>query len=141
MLLQAPGDKEIKCRRKQQTNRQISYSVTMAWLNAKSLTLFSIVILLCAVLYKKRSNELLQEKLSRVLHGLLRAEKKVGVERNTRIALGFGGCEDIFVNAFEVLEKLNFSAPNDADHVASIKTPSDFVKIFSYFFQEGAAAE
>lgn len=113
----------------------------MAWLNAKTVTVASILILICAVLYKKRTDDLLQEKLSRVLHGLLRAEKKVGVERNTRIALGFGGCEDIFVNAFEVLTKLNFTAPDDAAHVEKIESASDFVRIFSYFFGEGAAAE
>jgi ADP-dependent glucokinase len=113
----------------------------MAFLNSKSLIVCSILIVLCAVLYKKRSADLLQEKLGRVLHGLLRAEKKVGVERNTRIALGFGGCEDIFANVQEVLEKLDYTVPDDPAHVKDITSASDFVRIFTYFFGEGAAAE
>ncbi|XP_045165473.1 ADP-dependent glucokinase-like [Mercenaria mercenaria] len=113
----------------------------MAFLNRKSLAVCSLLVLLCAVIYKKRSSDLLQEKLGRVLHGLLRAEKKVGVGRNTRIALGFGGCEDIFANFEEVFAKLNYTSPSDAVHVQDIKSESDFMNIFAYFFGEGAAAE
>lgn len=113
----------------------------MASVNTKTIFAFSALILLCALIYKKRSSDLLQERMGRVLHGLLRAEKKVGVDRNTRIALGFGGCEDIFVNAHEVMARLNYSAPSDPGHVMDIQSATDFLKIYTYFFGEGAAAE
>lgn len=84
---------------------------------------------------------MLKEKLSQVLKGLLRAEKKVGVDRSTRIAIGFGGCEDIFLSAEALLEKINFTAPNIPEHADNIRSETDFTKIFTYFFRQGAAAE
>ncbi|KAL4239112.1 hypothetical protein ACF0H5_003815 [Mactra antiquata] len=113
----------------------------MAFLNSKMLIAVSAIVLVCALIYNKRLYDLRQERMDRVLHGLLRAEKKVGVDRNTRIALGFGGCEDIFVDAQEVLSKMNLSAVSDPEHVTDIMSDLDFVKIFSYFFNAGAAAE
>ncbi|KAH3852028.1 hypothetical protein DPMN_094521 [Dreissena polymorpha] len=79
--------------------------------------------------------------MTHVLRGLLRAEKKVGVDKNIRIALGFGGCEDIIVNAQDVLQGLNYTSPANPEHVDDIESKEDFNKIFTYFFKQGAAAE
>jgi len=110
-------------------------------LNTKYCIILSIIILLCAFLYKKREDDAVTDKIGQILRGLLRAEKKVAVGKNTRIAVGFGGCEDIFVNAQAVYEKLNFTAPDNPEHVNEIRSVSDLMKIFTYFFQQGAAAE
>lgn len=113
----------------------------MAAINVRYMLVVSVIVVLCAFIYKKRSDDVVREKLSQVLNGLLRAERKVGVDKSTRIAIGFGGCEDIFLNAQAVLQKLNFSVPDDPEHVQKIVTETDFTKIFSYFFKQGAAAE
>ena len=107
----------------------------------KKLLVFAVLVLAVSVYYKKRSDDIAKEKLDEVLNGLLRAEKKVGVDSNTRIALGFGGCEDIFVNAQELLERLNFSIPAVPEHFEDILTENEFTKMFAYFFRHGAAAE
>lgn len=109
--------------------------------NTRYFVVLSIVVLLCAFLYKKRSDDVLREKLGEVLRGLLRAERKVGVDKSTRIAIGFGGCEDIFVNAQAVFEKLNFTAQDDPEHMEEIHSEKDLMKMFTYFFKQGAAAE
>ncbi|WAR18260.1 ADPGK-like protein [Mya arenaria] len=113
----------------------------MLSLNTKSIVILSTIILLCAFIYKKKSDTLQKEKIHQVLHGLLRAERKVGVDRNTRIALGFGGCEDIFVDAQDLLQGLNYTVPSDPEHVTDILSETDFTKIFTYFFKQGAAGE
>lgn len=113
----------------------------MAFLNLKSVFVCSVLIVVFAIIYKKRSDGIVQKKLGRVLGGLLRAEKKVGVDRKTKIALGFGGCEDIFVNAQDLLSELNYDVPDEHVYAQDIKSASDFVKTFTYFFGEGAAAE
>ena len=112
----------------------------MAVCNLKTLSVLAVLVALTAILYRKRTSDMSREKLDDVLRGLLRAEKKVGIDKNTRIALGFGGCEDIFVNAMEVLEKLNYSVPFP-EHLDNIITETDFSKMFAYFFGYGAAAE
>jgi len=113
----------------------------MAAFSTKSLVILSVIILICAIIYKKRNDDMLKGKMEQVLRGLLRAEKKVGVDRNTRIALGFGGCEDIFVDAHGVLESMNLEVPADPVHVKDIVTQEDFMNIFTFFFKNGAAAE
>ena len=102
---------------------------------------FSTTVIFVAVVYKRKIDNDLKEKLDQVLTGLLRAERKVGVDSTTKIALGFGGCEDIFVDALPFLEKMKYSIPDKPEHIDDIANETDVTKMFTYFFRHGAAAE
>lgn len=100
----------------------------------------SLMILLAAFLYKKNSDEVLQERLKDVLSGLLRAEKKVPLEKQ-RVAVGFGGCEDIFADSMGIFQLLNVTPPAEIKHHDIVETKEELAQLFSYFFRHGAAAE
>lgn len=102
---------------------------------------FSATVLFVAFMYKRKSDNDLKQKLDQVLTGLLRAERKVGVDSTTKIALGFGGCEDIFVDALPFLEKMKYTIPDKPEHFDHIANETDVTKMFAYFFRHGAAAE
>ena len=71
----------------------------------------------------------------------LQAEKKVQLAPETRIAVGFGACQDIYTDAMRVLDGIGASTPDKPEHVSEIHTREDLEKIFTYFFEHGAAAE
>lgn len=106
----------------------------------KTGSLVSLVVIIVAVLYKRRSDELLQERLDQVLSGLRRAENKVQ-SSDLRVALGFGGDVDLFVNAIELLTKIGAKPPETTEHFEEVGTKEEIEKLFAYFFQHGAAAE
>ena len=107
----------------------------------KAYLCFSIAIIFVAIIYKRRTDSAVKEKLDQVLSGLLRAERKVGIDETTKIALGFGGCEDIFVDALPLLERLKYERPEKPEHIDDIVSKEDIIKMFAYFFKHGAAAE
>lgn len=80
------------------------------------------------------------ERLQQVLSGLLRAEKKI-VQPKVKVAIGFGGCKDMFVDGLKLLDALNYSAPENPEHFVSVDTQEELTKMMAYFFQHGAAAE
>ena len=100
----------------------------------------TVVAILGAFLYKRNADEMLKDRLNNVLSGLLRAERKVGLAR-PKVAVGFGACEDVFVNATEFLSKLGIIPSNKVDHFNSVADRSQLEEMFSYFFKYGAAAE
>lgn len=102
---------------------------------------FSATIIIVAIVYKRKTDNDLKQKLDQVLTGLLRAEKKVGIDSTTKIALGFGGCEDIFVDALQLFEKMKYAIPESPEHFDHINNETDVTKMFAYFFRHGAAAE
>lgn len=102
---------------------------------------FPIICVIVAYIYKRHSEEVvLQERLRNVLIGLLQAEKKALVQPK-KVAVGFGGCEDIITDGLELLKLLNFSAPEMAIHQDSVHNEFELMQLFAYFFQHGAAAE
>ena len=107
----------------------------------KAWLFFSVTVILVAIIYKRKTDNALKEKLDQVLSGLLRAERKVGVDATAKIALGFGGCEDIFVDALPLLERLKYNVPGKPEHIDDLDSEEDVTKIFAYFFRHGAAAE
>lgn len=100
----------------------------------------SLLVLLAALLYRRHSEEILKERLNQVLSGLLRAEKKVPAAPK-RVALGFGGCEDVFVEAMDIFQRLNLTPPASPRHHDSVKNGQELAELLAFFFQHGAAAE
>ncbi|CAG2230494.1 ADP-dependent glucokinase-like [Mytilus edulis] len=82
----------------------------------------------------------MNERLQQILSGLLRAEKKIA-QPKAKIAIGFGGCQDMFVDGLALLDALKFEAPENPEHFMSVDTQQELTKMMAYFFQHGAAAE
>ncbi|ESO93611.1 hypothetical protein LOTGIDRAFT_118992 [Lottia gigantea] len=102
----------------------------------------SALIVLAAILYKKHETNSIHDRLDHVLSGLLRAERKVSqTSTKARVALGFGSCSDIFVDALPVFNKLNLIAPDEPEHFDSVNSTDSLAKLAAYFFRYGAAAE
>lgn len=81
-------------------------------------------------------------RLSNVLNGLLKLETGSlvgdGVGR-PRVAVGYGACRDVFVNARDLLRKSKFTST--PEHYNEIQNDQQLLKSFAYYFQHGAAAE
>ncbi|XP_062568422.1 uncharacterized protein LOC134230596 [Saccostrea cucullata] len=108
----------------------------------KTIAVFSSLVIVFAYfakLYLDRSSAG-AERMSHILSGLLRAEKKIDAPR-TRVALGFGGCEDLIVDGMSFINKFNLEAPGKPKHHDSVGTKEELSELFGYFFQHGAAAE
>lgn len=111
------------------------------WGRAGGAVSLSLVVLLVAYCYRSYTDKILKDRLDTVLNGLLRAERKVGLETRTKVAVGFGACLDGFANATELLEKLGAVPPKTPEHFSSIANKEEFEKVFAYFFRHGAAGE
>lgn len=111
-------------------------------LSLKYLIGISILCIIVAYFYPKIYDyeEDMNGRLHQVLSGLLRAEKKIS-KPSARIAVGFGGCKDMFVDGLALLDVLNFTAPDKAQHTEVLDTQEQLSKMMAYFFQYGAAAE
>ncbi|KAK6180797.1 hypothetical protein SNE40_008783 [Patella caerulea] len=103
-------------------------------------SLITLFVVLAAYLYRKQANDNLNDRMGHVLSGLLRAERKVP-QPKTRVALGFGSCSDIFVDALSVINGLNLLPPETPEHFDSVNSTEQLAKLAAYFFQHGAAAE
>lgn len=81
-------------------------------------------------------------RLRSVLNGLLELEQNnnvaTGVDK-PRVAVGYGACHDIFVNAKDLLKDDVLKGP--PKHFDEIKNNDQFFKSFAYYFKHGAAAE
>lgn len=112
----------------------------MAGTPVKLGSILSFCIVLYAVYYRK--NDIEDERLSPVKDHLLylESQNKVGVgNRQPNVALGYGACHDLFVNATSLLDYRDLKGR--PKHFDEIKNKEEFLKSFSYFFKHGAAAE
>ncbi|KAI5646268.1 ADP-specific phosphofructokinase/Glucokinase conserved region domain-containing protein [Phthorimaea operculella] len=112
----------------------------MAGAPVKLGSILSFCIVLYAVYY--RSNGVEDERLAPVKEHLLLLERENRVGEGPlqpRVALGYGACHDLFVNATALLpaDQLR-GAPQ---HFNEISSKQEFLKSFAYFFKHGAAAE
>ncbi|XP_041468099.1 ADP-dependent glucokinase-like [Lytechinus variegatus] len=103
--------------------------------------IFSIAVIILAIIYKKRLDNELDSRLQDVLQSLLRAERKASVHPRTRVAVGFSLCSDSFAGGVELFRQLEQEAPEEKRHIDEIRTSQDLAEIFAYFFSTGAAAE
>lgn len=93
------------------------------------------------------SNRSDKERLENVLKALVWQEQSVQIPdlsqttspTKPRIAIGFGACHDLFVDASFMFS--GEDPPDTPEHVNDITTYAEFQSVFTYFFQHGAAAE
>lgn len=100
----------------------------------KIVSLISIAVAVISLLYRKHSTDS-ADRLYPILTGLLRAEKKIHLH-DVKIALGFGGCKDIFVEAMPLFEKLNFEPPEMSKHFDSVETKEDISQLYSSLMEQ-----
>ncbi len=109
--------------------------------SAIAISLAFLLTMLTIFYYKQSNDEELHNHLENTLSGLLRAEQKAKVNPQTKVAVGFGACSDIFTDGMKVLDGINATPPETPEHVNKIVTREDLEKIFAYFCEYGAAAE
>ncbi|XP_013136312.1 PREDICTED: ADP-dependent glucokinase [Papilio polytes] len=112
----------------------------MAGAPVKLGSFISLCVLFYAVYF--RGNDIGDERLSPVKNHLLflESENKVGVGNSQpKVALGYGACHDLFVNATSLLDYRDLKG--SPEHFNEISNKEEFIKSFTYFFKHGAAAE
>ena len=80
-----------------------------------------------------------QSRIDNVLKSLLKQEKHAFVTPNIRVVVGYGACLDLFVDAKDLLSQ--YTPPDVTSHSSQIRTESELLESFAYFFSHGAAAE
>lgn len=121
----------------------------MSACEVKLVVVGSVLVVVLAFLYRRHqgpADETLDPTattghMARVLRGLLAAEDAVPLDRDLRVAIGFGSCVDVIASAADVLRTLNASVPEDPQHFNTVHDQEEFERIFAYFFRHGAAAE
>lgn len=72
----------------------------------------------------------------------MRAEKpQLKQPRKPRVAIGYGACVDLFVEAAELLDGLKIQPPDRPGHFDEVEDVAQLGQMFAYFFRYGAAAE
>ncbi|KAL4715811.1 hypothetical protein ACJJTC_006390 [Scirpophaga incertulas] len=111
---------------------------------ATALAKFGSVLSFCVLFYAVyfRDNDKSDTRLSQVKDHLLFLENinivAIG-NQQPKVAIGYGACRDIFVNATSLL---NFNELNgNPEHFNEISNKEELLKSFVYFFKHGAAAE
>lgn len=105
---------------------------------------FGTILTFCFALYAiyYRKNDIGDVRLSPVKEHLLflEAENRVGVGNyQPKVALGYGACHDLFVNATSLLDHRELKG--SPEHFNELANKEEFLKSFAYFFKHGAAAE
>ncbi|XP_014225330.1 ADP-dependent glucokinase [Trichogramma pretiosum] len=101
-------------------------------------TIFSVLIVLAA-LYFRNSSDILQKRLHSVLKALEQLENKYAVNPRPKVAIGYGICTDIYIEASNILE---YSEDvGEPQHFNELNTKDELLKSFAYYFRHGAAAE
>ena len=101
-------------------------------------TAFTVLIVLVAIYYRN-SESILQKRLQALIHGLERLENKHVMSSRPKVAIGYGVCTDVYVNAKDLL---NYSDEvGQPQHFDEINTELELLKSFAYYFRHGAAAE
>ncbi|CAB3370150.1 Hypothetical predicted protein [Cloeon dipterum] len=108
----------------------------MASTALKAAGLASVVALVVAMLMRS-SPQLLDQRLQAVLEGLERFERRHGVGAGTRVAVGYGACNDLFADAAEFFDH-EAAEPHYSPRLLERRQVID---TFAYFFRHGAAAE
>lgn len=101
-------------------------------------TLVSVSLVFLAYFYNQHQTNIYLSKLDDTFLGLLKEESSVSVDVGTKVAIGFGSCQDIIVQSREVVFD---QPPKVPEHFYSISNKEEFLKVFSYFYRHGAAAE
>jgi len=101
-------------------------------------TCLTILIVLAAIYYRNTEN-ILQKRLLTLLHGLEKLENTYVITRRPKVAIGYGVCTDVFIDAKHLLKyRDEIGRP---EHFDEINTELELLKSFAYYFRHGAAAE
>ncbi len=95
--------------------------------------------LFCLRFYVPDDDEANRLKMSNVLASLLAQENSVQIRPQAKVAIGYGACQDIFVNAHDILGSL--SPPGKLANFNEIQDMPQLLNMFGYFFSHGAASE
>lgn len=98
----------------------------------------TILIVLVAIYYRN-TEDILQKRLLALLHGLEKLENKYVVTSRPRVAIGYGVCTDVYIDAKHLLEYTD--EVGRPEHFDEINTELELLKSFAYYFRHGAAAE
>jgi len=100
---------------------------------------FLTVLIVLAAIYYRNTDDILQKRLLTLLHGLETLENKYIITRKPKVAIGYGVCTDVFIDAKHLLGYSDeIGRP---EHFDEINTELELLKSFAYYFRHGAAAE
>jgi len=85
------------------------------------------------------ADEAMKTRMAAVLQSLLAQEQKIAPVRRPRVAVGYGACQDLFVDATVLLA--DTQPPETPAHFNEIRNEEELRQMFAYFFRHGAAAE
>ena len=110
----------------------------MGYKGLKFGTFLTVVVVIAAIYYRKIDDNL-QNRLIAVQHGLEKLETRHPISARPKVAIGYGACTDVFVDAKNLL---NYSEDvGQPRHFDEIKTEDELLMSFAYYFRHGAAAE
>lgn len=107
---------------------------------ATILGLFSFLVLLCALLYKKHHDDVIRGRLDDTLTSLLHVEKSFTINTDARVAVGYGSCVDVVSSAKNLITN-HYEPPSQVRHFDVISNEEELLQSFAYFYVRGAAAE
>lgn len=110
----------------------------MGYKGLKFGSLLSVLAILIAIYYRKSENPL-EKRLSAVLEGLERVETRHEGPARPKVAIGYGICTDVYIDAKYLLKYS--SDISNPEHFDEIKNEDELLKSFAYYFRHGAAAE
>lgn len=100
---------------------------------------FLTVLIVLAAIYYRNTDDVLQKRLLTLLHGLEKLENKYVITRRPKVAIGYGVCTDVFIDAKHLLRYSD--EVGRPEHFDEINTELELLKSFAYYFRHGAAAE
>lgn len=105
------------------------------------LSIGTLVCILIAIYIPQWKQILFQTEMRSILDGLLLQERRYSVNKESRVAIGFGSCWDIVTNGVKLMEMVNISVPVHPEHHDTISSREELAQAFAYFIQNGAAGE
>ncbi|XP_049768707.1 ADP-dependent glucokinase [Schistocerca cancellata] len=105
----------------------------------KYCSFISLLVLLYSLYVRREAGDELQTRLNSVLEGLVKAEKQFSLNQHPKVALGYGACQDVFVDARLLLTY--DSIAEKPEHFSDIRSRDELLRSYAYFFRHGAAAE
>lgn len=105
----------------------------------KAGTFISILVVFVSLFYRRQVDDVLKGRLNSILEGLVEVEQQYSVNARPRVAVGYGACNDLFIDGKELLKY--DAAAEKPEHFNDISSIEELLKTYAYFFRHGAAAE
>lgn len=110
---------------------------------AFSLTTLTIFVALFAIILEgfKSAKEL--QRITNILTHLISLEgnKNIDVSQKPKIAVGYGSCFDLYIQATKFLNYTEKISHADFEYDGNFNTMDNLLQNFKYYFLRGAAAE